>query len=183
MSTLEFERKVAVAARLITLLAVLASSLGAFLMIGIGLHETSRAAVTLLFHTNAVLPRGDATAVHLVSALDRFLMGVVLLYFAFGVYLLFVRPDRRPEELGIPSWLHVEGIGQLKQTLAEVIIVILFVLFLRVALESYIAEGPDLSWPEVLKLLTLPVAIFLLSAALKLAELHPKKLTSPPKQE
>jgi uncharacterized membrane protein YqhA len=174
MTTLEFERKVAVAARLITFLAVFASSLGAFLMIGIGLKETVVAARTLLLGTDTALPSGDATAVHLVSALDRFLMGVVLLYFAFGVYLLFIRPDRRPEELGIPSWLQVDGIGQLKQTLAEVIIVILFVLFLRVALESYIAQGPDMSWPAVLKLLTLPVAIFLLSAALKLAELHPK---------
>ena len=183
MDTLEFERRVAVAARLITFLAVLASSIGAFLMIGIGLNETVRAAATLMVPEATGLPAGDATAVHLVSALDRFLMGVVLLYFAFGVYLLFVRPDRRPEELGIPSWLQVEGIGQLKQTLAEVIIVILFVLFLRVALESYIAEGPDMSWPEVLKLLTLPVAIFLLSAALKLAELHPKKPSSPPKPE
>jgi len=122
----------------------------------------------------ATLARPSA-AVHLVSALDRFLMGVVLLYFAFGVYLLFIRPDRTPDELGIPAWLHVEGIGQLEQTLAEVIIVILFVLFLRMALESYIAQGPDLSWPAALKLLTLPVSIFLLSAALKLAELHPKR--------
>jgi uncharacterized membrane protein YqhA len=178
MTTLEFERKVAMAARLTTFLAVFASSLGAVLMIGIGLKETVLAARTLFLATDTVLPSGDATAVHLVSALDRFLMGVVLLYFAFGVYLLFIRPDRRPEELGIPSWLHVEGIGQLKQTLAEVIIVILFVLFLRVALESYIAQGPDLSWPAVLKLLTLPVAIFLLSAALKLAELHPKRRES-----
>jgi uncharacterized membrane protein YqhA len=175
MTPLEFERKVAVTARLVTFLAVFASSLGAFLMIGIGLQETVLAARTLLVAGDDGLPRGDATAVHLVSALDRFLMGVVLLYFAFGVYLLFIRPDRRPEELGIPSWLQVDGIGQLKQTLAEVIIVILFVLFLRVALESYIAQGPDMAWPEILKLLALPVAIFLLSAALKLAELHPKR--------
>ncbi len=180
MTPLEFERKVAITARLATVVAVLASSVGALLMIGIGVSETFMAARTLLLPTQEGLPRGDATAVHLISALDRFLMAVVLLYFAFGVYLLFVRPDHRSEEVGIPSWLHVEGIGQLKQTLAEVIIVILFVLFLRVALESYITQGPDLGWPAVLKLLTLPVSIFLLSAALKLAELHPKKYESPP---
>ncbi|NBB70551.1 MAG: hypothetical protein GVY33_09570 [Alphaproteobacteria bacterium] len=175
MRTLELERRVALAARLTTFVAVLASSVGAFLMIGIGVTETVMAARMLALPTQEGLPRGDAIAVHLISALDRFLMAVVLLYFAFGVYLLFVRPDRRSEELGIPHWLRVEGIGQLKQTLAEVIIVILFVLFLRVALESYIARGPELSWPAVLKLLILPVSIFLLSAALKLAELHPKK--------
>lgn len=181
MNTLEFERRFAVAARLFTFLAVFASSIGAFLMIGIGLKDTVLAARTLLLATDLALPRGDATAVHLISALDRFLMGVVLLYFAFGVYLLFVRPNRRPEELGIPQWLRVDSIGQLKQTLAEVIIVILFVLFLRVALESYIAQGPDLAWPDALKLLTLPLSIFLLSAALKLAELHPKRQPPPSK--
>ena len=177
MSMLDLERKVAMAARLLTLLAVLASSVGAFLMIGIGVKDTVLAARTLLVPTEAVLPAGDAAAVHLVSALDRFLMGVVLLYFAFGVHLLFVRPSHRPEDLGIPHWLRVEGIGQLKQTVAEVIIVILFVLFLRVALEGYIAQGPEMTWPEVFKLLTLPISIFLLSAALKLAELHPKSPT------
>ena len=72
------------------------------------------------------------------------------------------------------AWLNVEGIGQLKQTLAEVIVVVLFVLFLRVALETFIARGPNLTWLAIVELLTLPVAIFLLSAALKLAELHPK---------
>jgi uncharacterized membrane protein YqhA len=179
MRTLEFERRMAIAARLATFVAVLASSVGAMLMIAIGVSETAMAARTLVLPTQEGLPRGDATAVHLISALDRFLMAVVLLYFAFGVYLLFVRPDRRPDEVGIPQWLQVEGIGQLKQTLAEVIIVILFVLFLRVALESYITQGPDLAWPAVLKLLTLPVSIFLLSAALKLAELHPKKYEPP----
>lgn len=183
MSTLQFERRVAILARLVTFLAVLASSVGALLMIGIGLKETFLAVRTLFAPAEAALPRGDATAVHLVSALDRFLLGVVLLYFAFGVYLLFIRPEYRPEQLGIPAWLQVDSIGQLKQTLAEVIIVILFVLFLRVALESYMAQGPDLSWPEVLKLLTLPVAILLLSAALKLAELYPKRQPPPTKSD
>ncbi len=182
MKTLELERRVALAARLTTFLIVFASSVGAFLMIAIGLQETLMAATTLVVPAPPELPRGDAAAVHLVNALDRFLMSLVLLFFAFGVYLLFIRPGRRPEELGIPDWLRVEGIGQLKQTLAEVIIVILFVLFLRVALESYIARGPELSWPAVLKLLILPVSIFLLSAALKLAELHPKR-GEPPDSE
>jgi len=182
MKTLELERRVALGARLSTLLIVFASSLGAVLMIAIGLQETVMAAATLLGPTTSELPRGDVTAVHLVNALDRFLMSVVLLFFAFGVYLLFVRPDHRPEDLGIPHWLQVAGIGQLKQTLAEVIIVILFVLFLRVALESYIAREPELSWSAVLQLLILPVSIFLLSAALKLAELHPKR-EEPPASE
>jgi len=174
MDIRSIERKLAIAVRLTTFLAVLASSAGAILMIVMGLLDTTAAIVVQFEPEDATLPVSDATAIHLISSLDRFLMAIVLLYFAYGIYILFVRPEDSSEALGIPRWLKVEGIGELKQTLAEVIIVVLFVLFLRVALETFIAEGPDLTWRAVVKLLTLPVAILLLSAALKLAELHPK---------
>ncbi len=174
MYTRNIERKVAIGARLITLLAVLASTLGSIVMILIGI-EDSVAAVRIHFGADAgVLPSGDATAIRIISALDRFLMAIVLLYFAYGIYMLFVRPDSPAEDLGIPRWLRVEGIGQLKQTVAEVIVVVLFVLFLRVAVETYVAQGPELSWQGLLKLLTLPLSILFLAASLKLAELHPK---------
>ena len=113
------------------------------------------------------LPGEEATIVMLIGALDRFLIAIVLLFFGYGIYTLFVRPDSTPSDLGLPRWLHVERIGQLKQTLAEVIIVVLFVLFLRVALETFVASDPDLSWLDAGKFL-------LLAWALKLAELHPK---------
>jgi uncharacterized membrane protein YqhA len=174
MDTTELERRIAIGTRWFTLLAVLASSLGAILMIVIGLQETARAFQIQLGQATDALPAGHATAIHLISALSRFLMAIVLLYFAYGIYLLFVRPDRRSEDMGIPSWLLVQGIDQLKQTLAEAILVVLFVLFLRVAVETFVAQGTDLSWKQVANLLTLPVAIFLLAGALKLAELYPK---------
>ena len=67
-----------------------------------------------------------------------------------------------------------ESIGQLKQILAEVIIIVLFVLFLRVALETYVSGAPDFDLTEVLGFLALPIAIVLLAAGLKMAQLHPK---------
>lgn len=182
MDLRSLERNMAIAARLTTFLAVLASSAGAVLMILIGVGDTVVAVRTQLVREEAALPAGDSTSIHLISSLDRFLMAIVLLYFAYGIYILFVRPGRAAEYLGIPKWLNVEGIGELKQTLAEVIVVVLFVLFLRVALETFIAQGPDVSWEALLKLLTLPVAIFLLAAALKLAELHPKPRRQWPKE-
>lgn len=174
MDTKPIERKIAIGARLVTLLAVMASTIGAVIMIFIGLEDTVSAIRIQLGGDTGGLPASDATAISIISALDRFLMAIVLLYFAYGIYVLFVRPDKSPEDLGIPQWLHIEGIGQLKQTLAEVIVVVLFVLFLRVAVETFVAHGPELSWSELLKLLILPVSIVLLAAALKLAELHPK---------
>lgn len=174
MDTRRIERQVAVGARFVTFVAVAASSLGALLMIFIGLRETVMAFREQLVRESGALKPDDATAIHLISALDRFLMAIVLLYFAYGIYLLFVRPERQEEELGIPRWLHVEGIGQLKQTLAEVIVVVLFVLFLRVALETFTAQGPDITLQAAVKILILPLSILLLAAALRLAELHPK---------
>lgn len=174
MDTTPFERRIAVGARWLTILAVLGSSLGAFLMIFIGLQETVMAFRVQFESAPGPLPPSHASAVHLIGALSRFVMAIVLLYFAFGIYLLFVRPDQPAEGLGVPRWLDVEGIGQLKQTLAEAILVVLFVLFLRIAVETFLAQGLNFSWKEMAGLLILPTAIFLLAAALKLAELHPK---------
>jgi len=102
------------------------------------------------------------------------LIAIVLLYFAYGVYSLFVREQQEPE-LSIPQWLRVQHIGQLKQVVAEVIIVVLFVLFLRVALRAF--QDPDLSltWVQVATFLLLPVATALLSLSLRLVALHPKR--------
>lgn len=164
--------------RLSTATAIIASWLGAFLMFLLGIEHTIEAFSAFILRdpgSKVDLPVGDATVVHLIGALDRFLIGVVLLYFGYGLYGLFVRPDQSPKELGLPEWLHVDSIGELKQTLAEVIIVILFVLYLRVALETFHADGLELSIEMAAKLLVLPIAIALLAGSLKLAELNPKK--------
>ena len=168
------ERQVLSGTRLLTLVAVVSSFAGALLMTYLGLINTLDAFHIQLGAVETDLPGEEATIVMLIGALDRFLIAIVLLFFGYGIYTLFVRPDSTPSDLGLPRWLHVERIGQLKQTLAEVIIVVLFVLFLRVALETFVASDPDLSWLDVGKFLLLPLAILLLAWALKLAELHPK---------
>lgn len=171
------ERAAFFATRLSTVIGVLASWLGAILMFGLGVFHTYNAFASMAsFDTSLTpdLPRDEATVVYLIEALDRFLIAVVLLYFGYGLYGLFIRPDRTPKELGLPEWLHVDRIGELKQTVAEVIIVILFVLFLRIALETFHSEAPDLSLTMLGRLLLLPVSILMLAGALRLAELHPK---------
>lgn len=175
----EIERMVFLATRITTLVAVVASWFGAILMFALGVIHTYDGLNSMLVAGDAIpkdLPRGEATVVHLIEGLDRFLIGVVFLYFGYGLYGLFVRPDRRPSEMGLPEWLHVDSVGELKQTVAEVIIVILFVLFLRVALETFHSDAEDFSLPGTLRLLLLPVSILLLAGALRLAELHPKRI-------
>lgn len=168
------ERQLLYATRLVTLVAVISSFTGSLLMFWLGLANTWRAFVTQVSDVGGSLPADDLAVIHLIGALDRFLIAIVLMFFGYGIYVLFVRPEATPAQLGLPQWLHVESIGQLKQTLAEVIIIVLFVLFLRVALETFAAGAPSFDWQEMLGFLVLPVAIALLAAGLKLAQLYPK---------
>ncbi|MEM0906801.1 MAG: YqhA family protein [Pseudomonadota bacterium] len=176
MSWQTAERKFLRATRMLTVAAVVASFAGALLMFWLGLSDTWRAFSTQLQPEIGPLKAGDRTVIYLIGALDRFLIAIVLLFFGYGIHVLFVRPTATPRQLGLPEWLHVESIGQLKQTLAEVIIIVLFVLFLRVALQTFSEGVPELSWQGLASFLLLPLSILLLAFALKNAELHPKPL-------
>lgn len=176
----ETERRAVVASRGITIFAVVASIAGALLTTWLGLVATFEAFASQVSHGEGRLPAEELAIYYLVSALDRFLLAIVLLYFGYGVYALFLHPRASAAELGLPRWLRVESIGQLKQTLAEVILVVLFVLFMRVALETFVG-GAGLTPEQLPGFLALPLATLLLAAALKLAELHPKPRQSQPK--
>lgn len=163
--------------RMSILVAVMASLSGALLMFYLGAANTIEAFRQQFFPASESvegLPKDEATVISLMVSLDNFLIGVVLLYFGYGLYSLFVRPDSTPQNLGLPDWLHVEQVGQLKQTLAEVIIVVLFVLFLRVALQSFQSAAGAMTFEDAARFLMLPLSILLLAGALRLVRLHPK---------
>ena len=62
--------------------------------------------------------------------------------------------------------MKVEGVGQLKATLAEVVIVVLVVIFARVVVGTVELSRP-FEWP----MLVLPASIFLIATALRMIEL------------
>lgn len=173
----KLERVVALGSRYLTLIAVIGSLGGSILMFFIGFYNILRA-----FHywmpsadsANALIADEAASVIGVIEGLDRFLIAIVLLYFAYGVYSLFIQPERRETELSLPQWLRVKQVGQLKQVVAEVIIVVLFVLFLRVSLHTF--QSPDLSltWLEIATFLLLPLSTVMLALSLRLVELHPK---------
>ncbi|MHA1530036.1 MAG: YqhA family protein [Alphaproteobacteria bacterium] len=170
----KIERRLLSGTRLVSLVAVISSFAGSLLMFWLGLVSTWHAYTTQFADPGGPLPTDVLTVIHLIGALDHFLIAIVLMFFGYGIHVLFVRPEATPAQLGMPRWLHVESIDQLKQTIAEVIIIVLFVLFLRVALETFGAGPPGFGWKEALGFLVLPVAIVLLAAGLKMAELYPK---------
>jgi uncharacterized membrane protein YqhA len=139
----------------------LVGSLLMFLQGGFFLHEA--------WHT--LMTEGDAVqkqvTVPVLEAVDSFLFGIVLVIFAYGIAIGFV--FTLPEGYGtrLPPWMKVGGVGQLKATLAEVVIVVLIVIFARVVVE---AQG-KFEW----SMLVLPASILLISVALRMIELGGKE--------
>ena len=101
--------------------------------------------------------------VPVLEAVDAFLFGIVLVIFAYGIAIGFV--FTLPEDYGkrLPDWMKVGGVGQLKATLAEVVIVVLIVIFARVVVE---AQG-KFEW----SMLVLPASILMIAVALRMIEL------------
>ncbi len=148
---------------LIGSVGALVGSLLMFLQGGVFLHEA--------WHT--ILAEGDAVqkqvTVPVLEAVDSFLFGIVLVIFAYGIAIgfVFTLPEGYGERL--PVWMKVGGVGQLKATLAEVVIVVLIVIFARIVVE---ANG-HLQW----SMLVLPASILMISAALRMIELGSKEGT------
>jgi uncharacterized membrane protein YqhA len=168
------ERRIIVGSRFFTLIAVFSTLLGSVLMFMLGLYNVYEAFRYGLEQASEMGPYGTTAVIRTIEGLDRFLIAIVLLYFAYGVYSLFIHPEETEEELALPAWLRVKQIGQLKQVVAELIVVILFVLFLRVALQSFRDPNMTLDWHQIGTLALLPICTVLLAAALRLLELHPK---------
>ena len=180
----KLERRVVVGTRFMSIVAVIGSMAGSGLMFFLGTFNIFEAfseglKVDAESQDNPAAEFGTSAVISVIEALDRYLIAIVLLYFAYGVYSLLIHPDESEERLALPDWLRVKQIGQLKQVVAEVIIVILFVLFLRVALQVYTSPQLDLGWQEIGALALLPVSILFLALALRFVELHPK----PPRRQ
>jgi uncharacterized membrane protein YqhA len=86
-----------------------------------------------LFHILSVLlhegihleETGTFLAVSVTEMIDLYLIGLVLIIFAFGLYQLFINPDIR-----VPAWMETDSLDTLKVRLLIVIAVILAVMFM-----------------------------------------------------
>lgn len=143
--------------RYLSVIAVFFGAIGAILMFTIGAVTTVDSIVTYLGgHDDAAFSSDAALAatVEIVSALDQFLLGLVLLVFAFGVYSLWIVTDTAEEtsKIRAPSWIKITSVTDLKVQLIEVVAVLLAVLFLKGVLSS-----PETTWAD----LVVPIAVVL----------------------
>ncbi|SDD45554.1 YqhA family protein [Ruegeria marina] len=175
MALRNLERNIIVSSRYLTVTAVFGSLAGSVLMFFLGVYN-----IYLAFLGGFHFPFeegesfGAQAVIRVIEALDRFLIAIVLLYFAYGVYTLFIHPEKPDSDLALPEWLKVRQIGQLKQVVAEVIIVILMVLFLRLSLQVFHKQTTILEPKQIATLMVLPVSVLFLALALRFVQLHPK---------
>ena len=157
--------------RYISWVAIVCSITGSLLMFYVGALKTYKAVATIFFgriphESLSQLKPANVTTAYLIKSLDAFLIAFVLMIFAFGVYSLFISKHSDIDETGALKWIRIPSLAHLKNTLAEVIIVILFVNFLEIALLNL----KSLTW----ELFVLPGSILLLALSLKFLNLRDK---------
>ncbi len=151
--------------------AIIAALVGHLLMLYIGIVKVYEGAKFYLVKEDiSAYPEhifhSDVATAFLIQALDAFLVAVVLMYFAFALYHLFLSKDPETTARLFPGNMAPKNISELKQTLAEVIIVILFILFLQ---EIWL-ELNNMQW----NLLVAPISIALLALSLRLVNFKHK---------
>lgn len=154
--------------RYVSWVAIICSLIGSLLLFYVGALKTYYAIKAVIFD---YLPEGkehlhsaDIATKYLMKALDTFLIALVLFIFAHGVYTLFISNKKYNEKNNVLKWIRIPNIGHLKNVLAEVIVIILFVKFLEVVFVNI----DNLKW----EIIILPISILLLALGLKFLRLN-----------
>ncbi len=133
--------------RLIILLGVLGLLVGSLVIFILGVIETF--VLTMLF-INEIVSHGlhisegiyDQIIIQIITIVDDFLLGIVLLIFGLGTYDLFIsRIDPAEEQTDLrPNWLVFQSLDELKSVLGKVVLMILIINFLKVVVNTTFSE-------------------------------------------
>ena len=121
--------------RYITILAVILSILSAFTLILIGSWDIIDAVIFYNPLFDASISSNNELLFKLISAIDLFLIGIVLLIFGFGIYELFVSEIDFANSKFTESTLKIRDLDQLKNKIIKVIIIVLIVKFFEKVLK------------------------------------------------
>ncbi|MFD2824617.1 YqhA family protein [Lacinutrix iliipiscaria] len=153
--------------RYVSWIAVICSLIGSLLLFVVGALKTINALRVVLFDyvpkDKAHLHSADVATTYLIKSLDTFLIALILFIFAHGVYTLFISNKKYEDGNGVLKWVRTPNIGHLKNVLAEVIVIILFVKFL----ETVFVNINNLKW----EIAILPISVLLLALGLKFLHL------------
>jgi uncharacterized membrane protein YqhA len=156
--------------RMLMLMASVGSVLAALLMFFVGFDHLLHTAVLFVGTEHSGSTLYKHVTIGVLESVDAFLFGLVFIIFAFAIAIGFV--FQLPADLvtGLPRWMKAEGVAELKQTLVEVVIVGLIIIFAGVAVE----QGRDLDWDD----LVLPIAIALLAGSMRLLHFSEPRVES-----
>ena len=136
MSTLEnkFE-KVLWNTRFIVLIAVVLSIISSITLFLLGGWDIIQATIfnNPLFDEN--IKTNNDLLFKIISSIDLFLIGIVLLIFGFGVYELFISEINFAKNKFSDSTLKINSLDQLKNKIIKVIIIVLIVKFFEKVLK------------------------------------------------
>ncbi len=121
--------------RYITILAVILSILSAFTLIVIGSWDIIEAVIFYNPLFDNSISSNNELLFKLISAIDLFLIGIVLLIFGFGIYELFVSEIDFANSKFTESTLKIRDLDQLKNKIIKVIIIVLIVKFFEKVLK------------------------------------------------
>jgi uncharacterized membrane protein YqhA len=113
--------------RYLVALPAIASVIGGFALLLIGVWEVGVAILNLLFHDQGF----KVSVVSMLTAVDTLLLGTVVLVVGYGLYGLFVDPT-----LQMPEWLELRTLDDLKGKLIGVVVTIMGIAFLSYLVDS-----------------------------------------------
>ena len=149
------------------ILAIIGSLLGSLLLFLIGAYEVYEA--FLLFfgfgHPSVLGQETTEATATILSSLDSFLLGFVLLYFAYNLFFLLTFPEQREDRFGpirMPPALHVESLDKMKKTILVIIVVSLSVFLLK----ENMLNVDEYVWTD----LFVPLSIVAIAGAIKLID-------------
>ena len=116
-------------ARYITILAVVLSIVSSFTLLVIGSWEIIEAVIFYNPLFDESITNNNDLLFKIISAIDLFLIGIVLLIFGFGIYELFVSDIDFTNSKFNESTLKIKDLDQLKNKIIKVIIIVLIVKF------------------------------------------------------
>ena len=121
--------------RYITILAVSLSIISAFSLIVLGSWDIIQAVIFYNPLFDDSISNNNELLFKIISAIDLFLIGIVLLIFGFGIYELFVSEIDFANAKFTESTLKIRDLDQLKNKIIKVIIIVLIVKFFEKVLK------------------------------------------------
>ena len=121
--------------RFIVLISVVLSIISSIILFLLGGWDIIQAIIYKNPLLNNDIETNNELLFNIISSIDLFLIGIVLLIFGFGVYELFISEINFAKDKFADSTLKINSLDQLKNKIIKVIIIVLIVKFFEKVLK------------------------------------------------